>query len=92
VEALQLVAWKQPVSLAATYWGSLPELVEELELARLGHLRAHVERFSLADAPRAYEALSAGEVVGRAVVVPAGRAPDRATVMGSGGAAPGGWP
>ena len=58
------------VSLATTYWGSLPELVEVLELARLGHLRAHVERFSLVDAPLAYEALEAGTISGRAVIVP----------------------
>ena len=41
-----------------------------LELARLGHLRAHVERFSLVDAPRAYEALEAGTISGCAVIVP----------------------
>jgi propanol-preferring alcohol dehydrogenase len=58
------------VSLATTYWGSLPELVEVLELARAGHLRAHVERFTLADAPRAYEAMRAGTLEGRAVIVP----------------------
>ncbi len=58
------------VSLATTYWGSLPELVEVLELARTGHLRAHVETFLMADAAKAYEAMRAGTLDGRAVIVP----------------------
>ncbi|HEY8524685.1 MAG TPA: NAD(P)-dependent alcohol dehydrogenase [Acidimicrobiales bacterium] len=58
------------VSLATTYWGTLPELAEVLDLARRGLVTAHVERFGLADAPRAYEALAAGELRGRAVIVP----------------------
>jgi propanol-preferring alcohol dehydrogenase len=41
-----------------------------IALARAGRLRAHVERFALADAGRAYEKLRAGKVNGRAVVVP----------------------
>ena len=35
----------------------LPELIEVIQLARAGHLRAHIEEFSLADAPRAYQAM-----------------------------------
>lgn len=58
------------VSLATTYWGTLPELSEVLDLARRGLVRAHVERFSLDEAPKAYEKLAAGEVEGRAVIVP----------------------
>ncbi len=58
------------VSLATTYWGSLPELVEVLELARAGHLRAHVKTFALADANQAYQAMRAGTLDGRAVIVP----------------------
>lgn len=58
------------VSLATTYWGSITELMEVFELARRGHLDAHVQRFSLNDAPKAYGALKDGEVRGRAVVVP----------------------
>lgn len=57
-------------SVQTTYWGSLVELMEVLELARQGHVRAHVERFSLDDAATAYERLRAGTVDGRAVVVP----------------------
>lgn len=59
------------VSLTTTYWGSVTELMDVFELARRGHLNAHVQRFSLDDAPQAYEALESGKVDGRAVVVPA---------------------
>lgn len=58
------------VSLATTYWGSLPELTEVLDLARRGLLTAHVERFSLGDAVTAYDRLQAGDIAGRAVIVP----------------------
>lgn len=58
------------VSLATTYWGSLPELTEVLDLARRGLVRARVHRFRLDEAADAYEALHAGDLEGRAVVVP----------------------
>lgn len=58
------------VSLATTYWGTVPELMEVLALARAGHIRAHVQRFGLDDAPRVYERLAAGDIDGRAVIVP----------------------
>lgn len=58
------------VSLATTYWGTLPELTEVLDLARRGLISAHIERYPLADALTAYQKLHAGEVEGRAVVVP----------------------
>ncbi len=58
------------LSVATTYWGSIPELIEVIALARAGKIRAHVERFSLDDAPRAYEQMRAGALHGRAVVVP----------------------
>ncbi|HEX6236561.1 MAG TPA: NAD(P)-dependent alcohol dehydrogenase [Acidimicrobiales bacterium] len=58
------------VSLATTYWGSRPELIELLELARRGSVRAHVEQHPLDEAPVVYEKLHAGEVSGRAVIVP----------------------
>lgn len=57
-------------SVQTTYWGSLLELVEVLELARAGRIRAKVERFPLEQAPQAYERLRAGAVEGRAVIVP----------------------
>jgi propanol-preferring alcohol dehydrogenase len=58
------------VSLATTYWGSLPELMEVIALAEAGHLRPHVERHSLAEAPAVYERLANGQIAGRAVITP----------------------
>ena len=58
------------LSLQTTYWGSITELMELLELARRGVVAAEHTTYSLADAPLAYEALKAGTLRGRAVVVP----------------------
>jgi propanol-preferring alcohol dehydrogenase len=58
------------LSVATTYWGSRPELMEVLELARAGKVRAHVHEFRLADAPSVYDRMRAGALSGRAVVVP----------------------
>ena len=58
------------LSVATTYWGSLPELVEVIALARAGKISAHVERIALDDAPAAYDRMRAGTLRGRAVVVP----------------------
>jgi alcohol dehydrogenase, propanol-preferring len=57
-------------SLATTYWGTLPELGEVLDLARRGLVKAHTRRFALEQATDAYDALDAGELRGRAVIVP----------------------
>lgn len=58
------------VSVRAPYWGSRPELIEVLELARRGQVNVEVTTFSIDEAPHAYELLERGEVRGRAVVVP----------------------
>ncbi|MFI5045975.1 MAG: NAD(P)-dependent alcohol dehydrogenase [Acidimicrobiia bacterium] len=58
------------VSVASTYWGSLPELMEVLALAERGLIRAHSQQFSLDDAAHAYDMMRAGELHGRAVIVP----------------------
>jgi propanol-preferring alcohol dehydrogenase len=58
------------VSVASTYWGTLPELVEVIALARSGHLIADVHRFGLDEAADVYTRLRAGELDGRAVIVP----------------------
>lgn len=60
------------VAVRAPYWGSRSELIEVLELARRGQVSVEVERFSLAEAPRAYQLLHDGKIRGRAVVVPNG--------------------
>ncbi len=57
-------------SLATTYWGSRPELIEVLELARAGHVKTEVHRFSLDEGPQVYEQLAAGQLTGRAVIAP----------------------
>lgn len=57
-------------SARAPYWGSRSELIEVLELARTGRIKVEIERFSLDEAPRAYESLHAGTLRGRAVVIP----------------------
>jgi alcohol dehydrogenase, propanol-preferring len=58
------------VSVSSTYWGSLPELMEVLALGEHGRIRANVQRFALDHAMDAYEAMRAGTLQGRAVVVP----------------------
>lgn len=57
-------------SVQTTYWGNRGELVEVLDLAARGLLRAQVTTFPLTEAASAYELLAKGEIDGRAVVVP----------------------
>jgi len=57
-------------SLQSTYWGTRAELVEVLDLAARGRITPEIETFSLDDALAAYARLEAGEIRGRAVVVP----------------------
>lgn len=59
------------LSVATTYWGSLPELREVIDLARAGKIGARVQTFPLDDTPRVYELMRDGALRGRAVVVPA---------------------
>ena len=58
------------VNLATTYWGTRPELVELLTLAARGVVHVEHTVYSLDDAAQAYIDLEAGDVRGRAVVVP----------------------
>ncbi len=67
---ISFFASPQEVSVQTTYWGSLPELMELLALARRGVVKAEYTTYSLADSPKAYDALRAGTLRGRAVVVP----------------------
>jgi alcohol dehydrogenase, propanol-preferring len=57
-------------SVQTTYWGSRGELAEVLDLAARGLITPTVTTYTLDDAAQAYEDLAAGEVRGRAVVVP----------------------
>jgi alcohol dehydrogenase, propanol-preferring len=57
-------------SVATTYWGSVTELMEVVELAEAGRIAARVTRFALEDATDAYDAMRHGDLLGRAVIVP----------------------
>jgi alcohol dehydrogenase, propanol-preferring len=57
-------------SVGRPSWGTLPELQDVVALARGGALMVEVEVFALGEAIDAYRRLRAGEVTGRAVVVP----------------------
>lgn len=56
--------------VAIPFWGTKAELAEVIALARSGRISAHVERFPLHNAQAAYEKLRAGQLSGRAVVLP----------------------
>lgn len=58
------------VSLQTTYWGSRPELIELLDLAARGLVHVEYSTHPLDDAIKVYDALAAGHLTGRAVIVP----------------------
>ena len=58
------------VSVQTTYWGTRSELVELLGLAARGQIGSKLTKYSLDEATDAYMALKAGEIEGRAVIVP----------------------
>lgn len=64
------VPWE--CSIAATYWGALPELAEVIALAEAGTVRSRVEYFPLEKADEAYERMRGGSLEGRAVITPGG--------------------
>lgn len=57
-------------SVATTYWGSIPELMEVIDLAQSGQIAAEITRFGLSDAQSAYQQLHDGALTGRAVIEP----------------------
>jgi len=57
-------------SVRVPVWGTRPELLEVLDLARSGTIRVETERFALEDGAKAYERLHARMLRGRAVLVP----------------------
>ncbi|PSP96072.1 hypothetical protein BRC84_02305 [Halobacteriales archaeon QS_1_68_44] len=67
-------AWNPLVGSEMTYrtvqWGNPAELQDVLDLVRQGRLSINVEPVGLADLPVTLERLEAGDVEGRAVVVP----------------------
>ncbi len=56
--------------LTIPYWGTAIELIEVLDLARAGKIRARVERFPLERAEDAYRRLRDGSLEGRAAICP----------------------
>lgn len=58
--------------LLSTYWGTIEELYEVVDLYRAGKITPDVEVFPLDDALEAYQRLEAGELTGRAVIAPHG--------------------
>jgi propanol-preferring alcohol dehydrogenase len=58
--------------VVAPYWGTIPELLEVLELAQAGRLRMTVERFPLEQVAEAYQRMREGTLKGRAIITPHG--------------------
>ena len=56
--------------VTSTYWGTVEDLWEVVDMFRAGQITPEVERFGMDDALEAYRRLEAGELSGRAVVVP----------------------
>lgn len=59
-------------TLTNTYWGTIEDLYEVVDMYRAGQIVPPVERYSLDDALEAYRKLRDGELDARAVVVPHG--------------------
>ena len=57
-------------SVASPFWGSIPELIEVIELAQAGKIKMLVEHFPLDRAADAYHLLHDGKIQGRAVITP----------------------
>jgi len=57
-------------SVALTYWGTLPELMEVITHARQEKSKVLVEHFPLQRADEAYQLLHDGRIQGRAVITP----------------------
>lgn len=56
--------------VAAPYWGTRGELLDLVELARMGVISVEIERYGLDDTPHAYARLHDGHIRGRAVITP----------------------
>jgi propanol-preferring alcohol dehydrogenase len=59
-------------SVASTFWGSIPELIEVVSLAQTGKIKMLVEHFPLERTGEAYHLLHDGKIQGRAVITPNG--------------------
>ena len=59
-------------SVSIPYWGSRVELMEVIAMARDGRIHAETTEFPLERAVEVYDKLKAGEITGRAVLIPDG--------------------
>jgi propanol-preferring alcohol dehydrogenase len=59
-------------TLSIPYWGSRVELMEVIAMARDGRIHAETIEFPLEQAVEVYDKLKAGQIAGRAVLVPHG--------------------
>jgi alcohol dehydrogenase, propanol-preferring len=57
-------------TITNTYWGTIDDLYDVVEMYKRGQIVPDVERFTMDNALDAYRKLQAGELSGRAVVVP----------------------
>jgi propanol-preferring alcohol dehydrogenase len=57
-------------AVSAPVWGSIPDLIELFALAESGLIKSHNTYYPLERAGEAYDAMRAGNVAGRAVIVP----------------------
>lgn len=60
--------------LSIPYWGSRVELMEVIAMAREGRIHAETTEYPLAEAVDVYQKLKAGQITGRAVLIPASAA------------------
>ena len=58
-------------SMSIPYWGSRVELMEVIAMARDGRIHAETTEFPLTEAVDVYARLKAGQITGRAVLIPA---------------------
>jgi propanol-preferring alcohol dehydrogenase len=56
--------------VTGSLWGNYNELREVVELARQGKVKHSLQRFPLQEINRAIDLLRAGEIAGRAVIMP----------------------
>jgi propanol-preferring alcohol dehydrogenase len=57
-------------TITNTYWGTIEELHEVVDMYRAGQITPEIETFSLEDGLTAYRKLADGQLSARAVVVP----------------------
>jgi propanol-preferring alcohol dehydrogenase len=58
--------------MSIPYWGSRVELMEVMAMARDGRIHAETSEFPLEQAVEVYDKLKAGQIRGRAVLIPDG--------------------